>query len=299
MTAEQKSYRNIFLTLNNYNQAELNDIWFYKTTYKVLGMEVGHKCGTPHIHAYLEFKNSVNFTTMKKMWPRCRIESRKGTAKDAADYCKKEGLFWEEGEISKQGARVDLTRIGEQLRTGIKLVDIANQDENFGSVIRYNRGFTWYQNELLSDRNCRPTVHWHYGVTDCGKTYNAKEIVNHEIDKFYIKDSTKWWDGYKQQPLIIIDDFDGKWPYRDLLRLLDENPYQGQLKGGYVKINSPDIVITCEHHPEFFWGPGGKDFEHATENSLNQVLRRIAKIKFFFNDGNGRCVRVILDRTQK
>lgn len=78
-----------------------------------------------------------------------------------------------------------------------------------------------------------------------------------------------WWDGYEQQEAIIIDDFDGKWPYRDLLRLLDRYPYQGQYKGGYVKINSPYIYITCEYSPSFFW----------RGNEFAQIHRRLSEIK--------------------
>jgi hypothetical protein len=63
----------------------------------------------------------------------------------------------------------------------------------------------------------------------------------------------------------VIDDFDGKWPYRDLLRLLDRYVYQGQIKGGYVHINSDYIIITCEHRPEEYW----------SGNELTQVRRRL------------------------
>jgi len=52
-----------------------------------------------------------------------------------------------------------------------------------------------------------------------------------------------------------------------LLRLLDKYPYQGQIKGGYVKINS-NIIITCEFPPEYFW----------KGNELAQITRRINKI---------------------
>ena len=81
-----------------------------------------------------------------------------------------------------------------------------------------------------------------------------------------MKDGTPWWDGYTNQDVILIDDFDGKWPFRDLLRLLDRYPYQGQIKGGYVKINSPHIYITCEFPPADIYQPG---------NELNQIIRRL------------------------
>lgn len=85
----------------------------------------------------------------------------------------------------------------------------------------------------------------------------------------YIKDNNKWWDGYKQEEAIIIDDYEAnEWSYRDLLRLLDRYKYQGQTKGGYVKINSPFIYICSEFSPDQLW----------TDNKLAQITRRIDKL---------------------
>ena len=42
-----------------------------------------------------------------------------------------------------------------------------------------------------------------------------------------IKDGTQWWYQYEGQEAVVIDDFDKKWPFRDLLRPLDRYPNQG------------------------------------------------------------------------
>lgn len=109
-------------------------------------------------------------------------------------------------------------------------------------------------------------------------TAQRQPVEKHKT--YYIKDGTQWWDEYEQQEAIIIDDFDGKWPFRDLLRLLDRYPYQGQFKGGYVPINSPFIYITCEHPPDWFWGPMAKAplTGDRSANELAQMLRRIDEI---------------------
>jgi len=72
-------------------------------------------------------------------------------------------------------------------------------------------------------------------------------------ENIYSKDNTPWWDGYRQQQVIMIDDFEDDIPYRTLLKMIDRYQYQGQIKGGYVHINSPQMVITCEFPPSHFW----------------------------------------------
>jgi len=188
----------------------------------------------------------------------------RGTPEEASVYCKKAGQFWEVGELPVQGKRSDLVAVAERVRSGASLVEIA--EEAPGMFVRYSKGLTVLKMTLLRDRTEMPAVAWLWGPSGAGKSRYAVDLGF----SFYIKDGTQWWDGYDGQECIIIDDFDGKWPLRDFLRLLDRYPYQGQFKGGYVRINSPLIYITCEFPPEGIW--------NGTE--LKQVLRRIARIRY-------------------
>lgn len=53
-----------------------------------------------------------------------------------------------------------------------------------------------------------------------------------------------WWDNYRGQDVIMLDDFDGQINYRYLLRLLDRYPFQMQVKGGYCWRRCSKIYIT-------------------------------------------------------
>jgi len=248
-------------TLNNYTTEEEKEIREWETKYKVVGKEKG-KSGTQHLQGYIELEKSLRLGTLKKRFPRMHVEKRRGTAKQAAEYCKKEGNFWEEGEISNQGKRSDLEEVADMVKEKKTSGEIA--DAYPSAFIRYHKGIERMASVLAKDRKEKPFVTWYWGSTGVGKTstaYNAHESV-------YIKDGTQWWDGYSQQEAIIIDDFDGKWPYKDLLRLLDRYPYQGQYKGGYTKINSPFIYITCTKPPEALWR--GEEIE--------QIKRRLDMI---------------------
>ena len=228
----------------------------------VFGYEVGES-GTPHLQGYIEFKGSKRFTTLKKLFPRAHLEKRLGTADQAARYCKKDGDYEEYGEISKQGKRTDLDIVTDMVVMGATVEEVAKAFPK--SVVLYGSGLNRLRYICQGHRTEKPIVQWFYGLAGTGKTREAMEIGKTQ----YIKDGTFWWDGYEQQETIVIDDFDGKWPYRDLLRLLDRYPYQGQIKGGYVKINSKYIIITCEHPPSHFW----------VKNELAQVARRLDCVK--------------------
>ena len=85
------------MTINNYTENDIEMLSSDKTTYLIYGKEIGEN-GTHHLQIYVEYGSSKRFDTMKNRYPRAHIEKRKGTAKQASDYCKKDGNFIETGE---------------------------------------------------------------------------------------------------------------------------------------------------------------------------------------------------------
>lgn len=258
--------RNFCFTLNNPTEEERAALLSYKASYKVIGDEIGEN-GTLHLQGYIEFSAAKRFTTLKKAFPRVHWEARRGTAVQAADYCKKDGKFVEQGEISQQGRRSDLEALASAALSGTDLLTIAQT--NPAAVMQYHKGLQFLRNLSIKerDRSTPPIVEWRWGKTGVGKTRYVFD--NHA--SVFIKDGSQWWDGYELQEAICIDDFDGKWPFRDFLRLLDRYPYRGQVKGGYVEINSPYIYITCEYDPATVYCT-------ASGTELEQIERRLTRV---------------------
>lgn len=261
------SARNVCFTLNNYTDSEYVDIIGWKCKYIIVGKEIGDTGRTPHLQGYVEWNSSKRWETMKKLNSRIHWEARRGTAKEASDYCKKDGDFFESGSLSNQGERKDLDEIREALDEGVSMLHVA--ENNFSDFVRYHKGFERYLELKMTVRTEGSICHWYWGSTGTGKTFTARTLGK----SFYIKDGTQWWPNYRQEEVIIIDDFDGRWPFRDFLRLTDPDglPYQGQTKGGYININSKYLIITCEFPPEHYW----------EGNLLAQVLRRFCLVKEF------------------
>ncbi|AYP28860.1 MAG: putative viral replication protein [Cressdnaviricota sp.] len=291
-TAQMTSQaRNHCFTLNNPREDDRERILAWKCKYVVFGEEKGEEKGTPHFQGYVEWSSPKRLETLKQMDTRISWHIRAGTATQAADYCKKgeqtkaeytllktagpnygkNAVVHEHGTISAQGKRTDIMDVGQQVVAGVPLTEIASKYPC--TWIRYCKGIKDLKATLMQHRTERPEVHWRYGVAGVGKTHVPAMLY----PDYYDKDGTQWWDGYEQQSCIIIDDFDGKWPFRDLLRLLDRYKYQGQYKGGYVKINSPVIFICCEFSPYHIW---------PAENDLAQIKRRLASITHVISKGN-------------
>lgn len=261
-----QKFRNWFVTVNNYTDKDIENLKTHKCRYIAWQKEVGKKCGTPHFHACIVYDSQRVWPI--KVWPTAHIEVAKDLPKCIL-YCTKEktrveGPF-EQGDKPNQGKRSDLTKIAQDVIEGKKLSEIAIEAPDM--FVKYSRGLKLLREETQVHRNSDKAqkVMYLWGLAGVGKTRIPTTLFKNDV---YIKDGTMWWDNYDHEKCVLIDDFDGKWPFRDLLRLLDRNAYQGQFKGGYVKINSDYIFITCEFPPEHFW----------ENNELAQVTRRITKI---------------------
>lgn len=257
-------------TLNNYTEEEENEIYEFcelKACFAAIGREVG-ETGTPHLQGFINLQGRARFSGIKKVMPRAHIEQAKGTDKENLAYCTKQDKEpYILGEPQTAGKRNDLARAAEMIKEKKTLKEVAQECPTV--FIKYNKGLQELSTTLQEPRdvNDPPTVLWLYGEAGVGKTKLAFDQM--PAEEIYIKDSTKWWQGYTNQQCILVDDFDGEWPYRNFLRFLDRYPYKGETKGASVEINSPIIIITCEFPPEHFW----------QGNKLNQITRRLTHVQ--------------------
>ena len=262
--------RRYLITINNFSQMELEKIKGIRCQYCCYCLEKAPTTGTSHLHAFVIYKNGKRKSTIIKEFPRADVRHCNGSIEQNLVYVRKHGNWHEYGEMPQQGKRNDLILVAAMVTNGNSICEIAQEYPS--QYIRYSKGIEKLKALTYKPRTEAPIIYWIYGETGVGKTRTAVEKTP---DSYYIKDQTKWWDGYRQQKTIIIDDFEKtsddrvSWPFRDLLRLLDRYPYQGQFKGGYIHINSKYIYITSEFPPTEFW----------SGTKLAQIKRRITESK--------------------
>ncbi len=98
-------------TLNNYTDLEEAQAQAFESRYMVYGREVS-KTLTPHLQGFVIFSKKQRLTALKKLSPRAYWAAAEGTDAQASKYAKKDGDFFEKGDLStKQGKRNDWREI--------------------------------------------------------------------------------------------------------------------------------------------------------------------------------------------
>lgn len=274
---DTKRARNFCFTLNNYTEDELEEVKLWECRYLIFGKEVGES-GTPHLQGYVCFDNAKTLATLKKKFQtRAHWEVARGTPKQASEYCEKDGDVFEKGDrpLSQQ-EKGDLgKRAYEEAFEAYK----EKRYEDMGQFALNMKAFD-YLAAKIEKRDQPPAVtldgelqhEWFYGPSGAGKSYAARQ----QNPGAYIKDpKNAWWDGYKGEDVVIIDDFD-KFQVKqsgDMKRWLDRYPFKAECKGGYIgDIRPKKIVVTANYHPNEIW--------EQSDITLSTILRRVKVTRF-------------------
>lgn len=255
-------------TLNNPEVTDEDLLRNLKYDYLIFGREIG-KSGTKHLQGYIEFSVRKEFTTVCKINPRIHWENRRGSSLQASDYCKKDGDFVEIGKLStpQQGKRTDLDELKEAAMESNDLRGIVMECKNLQQIRFVEKIYEYKKDNGQRDIE----VYWYHGYAGTGKTRAVAKKTD-GLDVYWKNDSSKWWDGYCGEEIVVFDDLDiEEYGFRNLLRLMDRYPLRVQVKGGYRQFLCKKLYITCPYNPENYW----------YGNERAEITRRITKIKNF------------------
>lgn len=102
-------------------------------------------------------------------------------------------------------------------------------------------------------------VFWLFGKAGMGKTRRIKKRCFQEGATLFIKssDTGNWWDGYKGETVVLLDDFRGNnMQFGSFLKLTDPYrplKYKVQVKGGTIDLVAKTFFITTPFHPADTW----------------------------------------------
>lgn len=89
--------------------------------------------------------------------------------------------------------------------------------------------------------------------------------------EFWSPGDFQWFDGYLNQPIVIVDDFRGEYPLPLLLKLLDRYPMQVPIKGGFVNWCPKKVYITSNIRPDIW-------YQDSDSASVAALLRRFERV---------------------
>lgn len=261
-------------------------------TYLVYGRERAPSTGHIHLQGFIRFKSVRAFNGVKTFLRELnspRLDRGDGKAYAMMMYCKKDNDFVEFGtapasnrERSASGGKTTK----EVFRQCIKLAEAGDFDKmkrkHAGLYARYYR--TWLA--MNKDHGARPadleqvTGVWIYGPAGAGKSHYAREAYPY----YYDKPCNKWFDNYKGEPHILIDDFDKKHDVlaHHLKRWADRYAFSGEIKGGQINLRPVRIVVTSQYRINEIWS------DTETQDALN---RRFIKIKIHIDSQGNRVVQ--------
>lgn len=234
---------------------------------------------TKHLQCYVYLKNAITRKALSKKIPRAFLEEQKGTNHQAASYCKKEGNYVEYGEIPKKGARNDLKDLKDDIKNGMKMIDIVEKYP--AQSLRYMNNITkmisiFNDNKAKNTPFRKVTVHVLFGETGCGKTSSVFKDCSPEIPYQLLKSSgsTIWWEHYQNDKIILIDDFYSWISWNEILRILDGYPLALNVKHSSAHAFYDTVYITSNSEPND-WYPNIVD--------KSALFRRINYIYHFKN----------------
>lgn len=238
-----------------------------KVVFAIWQREIGEN-ETEHYQMYVEMKTQSTYKQIQVAIDfeeeRPHIESRRGTQKQAIDYCTKEdtrldGPFSHGEKKAGQGERTDIIALHDAVRAKRSFSSIC---EEFPQTIKYGRGVKDAIHALSVKRSKKTRCLWLYGKTEQGKSRLAWELAPDAYEK---PGGTIWWDGYESEKHVIIDDLRGDtFKFHELLKLLDRYPLKIPVKGGHVQFNPEVVIITSSMPPWELFARSDEDMAQLT-----------------------------------
>ena len=269
--------RNYVFTRNNPDQEFEQHLDQLACRYIVYGREIAPTTGTPHLQGFVVWRSPRSINGCRTALPGCHVERANGTPLQCSVYCKKDGDFVERGEHplsptecgDKEKARwanaYVLAREGriDEIDPDILIRHLGNlqriADDNLG----------------VSSGLANTCGLWLVGESGCGKSKGARE----RFPSAYPKPLNKWWDGYRDQKSVLIDDVDrshAQWLGTFLKIWADHYPYIAEKKGRSVEVRPDRIIVTSQYEIGDIFG-GDQPLVVALE-------RRFRRLEVFANN---------------
>lgn len=234
--------------------------------------------GFEHWQIVVSFKKKVRLGGVKTIFGQsCHAELTRSDA--ANDYVWKEetslGERFQLGSLPlKRNSTTDWDKVWEEAKTGSLMNIPADiRIRSYSTLKRIKKDFD------VAPYRPGITVSVYWGVTGSGKSHRAFEEAAADGD-FYVKGpTTKWWDSYRGEKTVIIDEFRGVIGIEHLLKWLDKYPCYVEEKGGQLPLLATKFIICSNLDPRQWYST----VDIATQDALRRRFTTCLEFAFPYN----------------
>lgn len=242
------------------------------------GREEAPTTGLPHLQGYLCLPAKQRLGAVKEIvGPKAHLEPMRGSLKQNSAYCSKGVEIEQYGEEPSPDAVSAMNKAKDEKAR--RIIELAKKGDEATFEAEFPHDYVYHAPawDRLCARKQRPldplpptTRHsWYHGEPGTGKSFKARS----ENPNAYIKSTTRWWDGYQGEEVVIIEDFS---PFeisltRDLKIWADIYDFPAEVKGSTLgRIRPKHIIVTSNYSIAEIWSGDSKDRE-PLERRFTQV----------------------------
>nr|UEE94583.1 replication-associated protein [Porcine redondovirus 1] len=255
----------------------------WRPYYAIAGEEQAPTTGTRHFHVIVCCHEQVRtrkseVLEIKGVNP--HLEKIHNNLKKIIEYCKKGGNI---AEYGKENCPVKNQEMNKAEKAKLMLECDLKEAFLTGTlgpieVLRAEKLRKLFEVHAKPEPYKKRLILWFRGETGEGKTRRAIEIAERYNLTYWISnDSLKWFDGYENQNVAIIDDFRkgmlNDWNF--LLRLLDGYNLIVPIKGGFTRWTPQIVIITTPATPEQAFSWVNREGEIQEWDHQDQLTRRL------------------------
>jgi len=233
-------------------------------------LELSNNTNYLHWQILVAFKSKQRLRAVKLTFGD-QVHGEPGRSDAAREYVWKEdtrveGTQFELGSLPIQrNNQQDWDRVRELAKSG-RLDDISGD-----IYVRHYSNLKRIAVDHMEAIGIERTVEVYWGATGTGKSRRAWDEAG--LDAYPKDPRTKFWDGYRGQENVVIDEFRGAIDISHMLRWLDRYPVIVEVKGSSVVLKAKKIWITSNIDP--------RDWYPLLDNETKSALLRRLHITHF------------------
>lgn len=238
--------------------------------YLVYGLEKAPTTQRLHVQGFLQLYKRERLSYVRSLVPGAHWELARGTPAQNRAYCIKDGDYGQYGALrNPDPGNRELQR--EQWSDALQLAKAGAFPQledaypriaflHHHTVRAIHKDYQVTPPDALDVRGV-----WIWGAAGVGKSRTARE----RYKPFYAKMANKWWDGYQDEPYVILDDVgpeQAKFLSYHLKIWSDRYAFVAEIKGGSRKISPGVFCVTSQYSIEELW--------HDDSATREALLRR-------------------------